>query len=296
MRLIAAVATGMFVVTLLVLRHGVTGSPRRRWRAGGSWRVWLAQAGLEMTPAQFITGSVVLAAFSFLVAEAVLGAWWLASVPAVAAGAAPHAFYERRRVIRMRALAEAWPDALRDVVADLSSGATLHQSLLSLVETGPAAIRNAIARYPIQSRTLGVVPALELIRERIADPTTDKVFEVVALAHRHGGRLTQSVLRDLVDEISEDVALDAEIRVDDTEQRLEARIVTAAPWFVLLILSAFPGAYREFYRSPAGAVVVSAAALWTAGGVLLLRRIRREQPEPRVLGGAALPAFKDGLA
>ncbi len=42
---------------------------------------------------------------------------------------------------------------------------------------------------------LRVVPALETIKEELADPSSDKVIEVLVLAHQYGGETLQVALR-----------------------------------------------------------------------------------------------------
>jgi hypothetical protein len=57
------------------------------------------------------------------------------------------------------------------------------------------------------------------------------------------------------------------------------------PWLVLLALTARPGEFRDFYRSPAGVVTITLAAVLSALGVVVLGRLGREQVEERVFSG-----------
>ncbi len=58
------------------------------------------------------------------------------------------------------------------------------------------------------------------------------------------------------------------------------------PWFVLILLTARQGLYREFYQSPAGFLVVAFAAVLSIAGSLLVARLGREDVEERVFGGS----------
>lgn len=251
-------------------------------------QLWLIQAGSDLTPAQFRAGSVAIAAVTFLVALAISGAWWLAVVPALGAFLLPKAYYGRRRLARLDEVRQAWPDGIRDLLASIGAGATLANALTTLSRTGPGPIRRAFERFPVQVRMLGVVPALELVKEEMGDATTDKVIEVLVLAHAHGGDLTEVVLRDLINEIGEDLRVENDIRTQGLEQRLESRVVVIVPWGMLLFLAFLPGAYRDFYRSSAGFFVVVVGAFWSLFGALILRHFARRSPERRVLGGSAV--------
>ena len=157
----------------------------------------------------------------------------------------------------------------------------------SLAVKGPAALREAFARFPSQARMFGVVPALEIIKEELSDPSSDKVIEVLILAHQFGGSSLQVVLRDLIDTMSADQLTNEQIRTAGFEQRLEGLVVGLAPWLILLFLATVPETYREFYRSDEGRFVVIMAGLWGAFGWLLMRVIARTPQEIRVFGGGS---------
>lgn len=251
-------------------------------------QLWLIQAGSDLTPRQFLGGSVAVAAVVFLISLGVTGAWWLALIPALGAFLFPRTYYGRRRTERLSEVRETWPDGLRDMLASIGAGSTLVNALVTLAETGPAPLQRAFDRFALLSRMMGVVPALELTKEELGDSTSDKVIEVLILAYEHGGDLTMEVLRDLVDEITEDLRLEAEIRTDGVEQRLESRVVVVTPWALLLYLALTSEPYRDYYQSNRGLLVVILAAIWSTVGVFVLRYLTRQTVERRVLGGSAI--------
>ena len=246
-------------------------------------QLWLIQAGSDLTTRQFVAGSMVCGFVILVVATVMTGAWWLAVMPAMAAALLPQAYYTKRRNERLRQLRQAWPDALRDALASISAGSTLVVALYDLAERGPGPLRPALGRFRLVSRMMGVVPALELVKEELGDSTSDRVIEVLVLAYQHGGGLVTEVLRDLVSEITEDLRLEAEIRSDGTEQRIESRVVLIIPWLLLLFLATTSDQYRAYYRSANGLVVVAIAAVWSLFGVALMKRIGRSVVERRVL-------------
>ncbi len=290
MRLLAGLCSGTAVYLLVAYLTGY--GPTLRVRSKPTAQVsprqlWLIQAGTDLTPRQFWAGSVAAGLLAFVVLLVFTGAWWIALVPGAGVSLWPRAYYGRRRASRLAEVQRSWPDGLRDVVAHVKSGATLSAALEDLATRGPAPLRMAFERFPLQARMLGVVPALEMVKEELADPTSDKVIEVLILAHQHGGNLIQDVLRDLIEATSADLATLEAIRTANFEQKLEGWVIVGAPWVLLVFLATIPDAYVTFYRSSAGRFVVILGAIWAGAGFLMMRLMAKQREEDRVLGGAA---------
>jgi tight adherence protein B len=248
--------------------------------------LWLQQAGLAVNPLQFASASCALAVVVFAALGAIVGPV-LALVPAATAGAAPRVYYARRRAQRLGAIQRAWPDALRDLVATVASGASIHQGLVELADRGPGPVRDALARYPSVSRAVGVRAALEIVRAELADPVSDRVIEVLVLAVERGGALVRTILGDLAVAIAADVKLIEALDTEILESRINARAVVVLPWVVLLALNVSHGPFRAFYRSPAGFVVVLVGALASALGSVWIARLGQLPAEPRVFDRVA---------
>lgn len=292
MRLVAALATGVAAYVTVGVVSGCAPTLRRsaaRRRRGHGAQVWLTQAGLALTPVQFWTGSAALALAAFVLLFAVTATPAVVAVPAAAVGLLPRAYFARRRAQRLRAVAEAWPDGLRDLVAAVAAGMSLSQGLARLAEAGPPPLQHAFARFPLLARMLGVVPALEVVKADLADPTSDRVIEVLILAHERGGRIVGEILRDLAEATTHDLTTSQEIATAALEQRLNARAVFVLPWLVLATLTARPGHFRDFYQSVGGLLVVGLAAALSGLGMWLLVRLDREPVEERVLADAGAP-------
>ncbi|HEX2029353.1 MAG TPA: type II secretion system F family protein [Nitriliruptorales bacterium] len=293
MTLLAALLTGGFVyLAAAVLTGRLPAFDRWRPRPRGAVsdrQLWLIQAGADLTPRQFVAGSAAVGVAVLALIAAGTGTPAVAIVPAVAVGLAPRAYFARRRAARMREVQEAWPEGIRELLASISAGSSLHQALTALAVAGPAALQRAFERYPVLARMLGVVPALEVVKEELADPTSDRVIEVLILAHERGGHILTDILRDLADATSRDVRTLEEIATDSLEQRINARAVFVLPWIVLLVLTLRPGHFRDFYRSPGGLVVVLAGAVLSLLGMWVVGRLGREPTEERVFGAAAPP-------
>lgn len=294
MRWAAALASGAFSSLMLATLMGFR--PRLRMtrprRKSAARELWLAQAGLNITPAQFTLASVGVGVLSLMVLFGVSGVWVVALPPSVIISLLPRFYFSRVRTRRLSEVRRTWPDGIRDVVGGVSSGMSVQRAVENLAASGPAPLREAFGRFPMLARTLGVVPALESIKEDLADPTSDRVIEVLMIAHERGGILIPDILRDLADTTSRDLAATEEEQTEALEQRINARVVFMLPWLVLVALTFRPGPFRTFYSSPAGIVVVAIGAILSLFGIALISRLSRPQEEPRVLAPSVGEGFK----
>jgi tight adherence protein B len=289
MRLIAALFVGVACALFAAALFGVMPRGRLRRRTHGGrldkQQLWLQQAGLHMTPARFWLVSAGAGVLALLVFAGISGSVFVGAVPAIALALLPRAYFGRRRRLRMREVQRAWPDGLRDLVASMAAGRSLAQSVSALGVSGPEPLRPEFRRFAELARVLGTGPALEIVKEELADPTSDRVIEVLLLAHERGGAIVRTILEDLTDATTRDLKLLDELDTESLEMRINSRAVVVLPWLVLLALTARPGEFRDFYRSPAGVVTIAVAAALSALGVVVLGRLGREQSEERVFSG-----------
>lgn len=288
MTLLAVALTGTAVFFAVGLALGVAPRlslrARRPRRVGPSARqLWLTQAGVALTPRQFRVGSAALGVATYLLVVAMTATPVVALVPAVSAALLPWVAVARQRVRRLREVQQAWPDGLRELMAGIAAGRSLPQAVLTLAEEGPAPLRSAFERFPTLVRMVGVAPALETIKAELADPTSDRVLEVLLLAHERGGRVIQEILRDVADATTEDLRTLEEIETNALEQKINARAVFVLPWLVLLLLTARPGDFRDFYQSAGGLIVVVVGGALSVFGMWVVGRLGHEPVEARVL-------------
>ncbi len=297
MTLLAGLAVGVFVYFLVGFLTGYAPEikiRRLRRRAQISNRqLWLNQAGVALTPRQFVAGSIAVGSVAFGLLTALTGTPLVAILPAAGVAALPRTYFARRRAAHLQRVQAAWPDGLRDVIASIAAGRSLPQALNALAASGPAPLQEAFARFPMLSRMLGTVPALEVIKEELADPTSDRVIEVLVLAHERGGQIVRDILEDLVAATTRDLKVLEEVETEGLEMKINARAVLVLPWLVLVALTVREGPFRDFYRSPGGLLVVLVAGVLSVVGGLLIARLARTRAEQRVFGSSATLALKE---
>ncbi len=245
---------------------------------------WLVQAGVGVGLVPFWLAVGIVGVIAFLIVWIFSGLLVVALPAAVIALFLPRVWVMRRRAQRMLELQAAWPDGLRDIVASISSGMSLARSLEQLSLTGPAPLRQAFARFPSLSRAVGVVPALEAIKGELAHPTSDRIIEVMIVAHERGGLIVLSILRDLTDATTKDLWAGEEIATLALEQKINARVVFVIPWVVLAFITTRPGPFRDFYASPSGLLVVAVGGSASLLGMWIASKLGSEPDEPRVFG------------
>lgn len=289
MRLLAGLAAGVFAYLVIGAVLGVRPRPAPRPGAGRSRsqrrREWLHQAGAQVSPAQFLAASVAGGSVALVALWAVTGVLPLALVAGGATSLWPRAYYARRRRQAHRERIAAWPDALRDLVAHLRAPLSVHASLVELSRSGPLPLRPYFARYTTLSAALDHRRALEVVREELADPLSDRIVEVILVAFDQGSGTVIDVLGDLADATTADLRLHEEIETAQLETRLEARGAAVLPFAVLVLLCATSPEYRSFYTQPAGWLVIAVGGLMCLVGLVVISRLGRVPTEERILAG-----------
>ena len=171
---LAALSTGVFVALLVGLLSGGLPTLQRTTGPRGPSRlaVQLQQAGVGWTPLQVRVATAVGAVLTMVVVAAVTGIPAMAVVPGVLVLAAPQALLRRRALARVRAVREAWPDALAMIGGSVRSGRPLSHAVVDVSLDGPVALRGPMAGLAARIQTVGMVPALQAVADAIADATT----------------------------------------------------------------------------------------------------------------------------
>jgi tight adherence protein B len=277
----ASALTAVVVGILLVQLSRQRPLPRGTARNGGRDRF-----GLDVTRFQFWLSSLAAGSTAFVMVFALTGLAVVSVVPAVVVAMLPRAYYARKKGRRIAEVQEAWPDGLRDLVSSVRSGSSLPSALEDLGRFGPEPLRSVFGAFSVYSRSLGVVPALEMVRSDLADPTSDRVIEVLILAHQRGGSVVPEILSDLAIATTRDVWTMEQIRGEALEQKINSRVVFVLPWLVLVVMTMRSGAFREFYSTSVGILVVVVCGVMSLVGMAVATRIGAQPEEPRVFIGS----------
>ena len=258
-------------------------TPRRRPPRPSRLQQRLDQSGAGISARRYrltVVGTVLGVA---LVIFAATGTASLAIPPAVAIGLTPRLYFQHRHAKVLAERRSAWPEAIRDVLAHLAAGQTLHRSLCLLGSTGPLPLRETWQRYERNAAALDTATALDIVRNELADPVSDRVVEAFVAAHEHGRDVIVSVLRSLADNVTKDLQVVEQITTSQTEIRSQAVVAVILPFGVLAFLVAANDSYRSFYRTGGGWIVVSIGVLMAIGGWKLITLLGRIPGEERVL-------------
>jgi len=247
---------------------------------------WLQQAGARVTAEQFYVSSAAAGIGAFSVLAVLIDAWTVAIVPGLLCALIPQTYYAHQRRERLAQVVQAWPDGLRDLAASVNAGQALHGAVVSLARSGPAPLRRAFAGYEANARVSGMVPALEHIKSELADPTSDRVLEVLILAKERGARHLGRILDELATSTTADLRANAEIETARLEPKINTRVTASLPWLVLIVIClGEDSAHRAFYAGGGGVVVVAVSAAFTFAGVAWVRVLSRDPVEGRVFVG-----------
>ena len=280
----ALVGLGVGVGLLLVWSaFTMPRTPRATARGDRVTRL-LARAGLtDVTPTGVLVLCVGLAAVTFALVQAVSRTVPVAVVFALMAGWAPIGVLRRRALRRQRDFAEVWPEAVDNLASAVRAGLSLPDAVAALGTSGPEVLREPFARFAVDYQVSGRFgDALDLLKDRLADPVGDRVVEGLRVAREVGGGDLGRLLRNLSGFLRDDARTRSELESRQAWTVNGARLAVAAPWAVLLLMS-FQTTVIQRYASPAGVVVLSIGACLCLLAYRLMTRIGRLPVERRIL-------------
>jgi tight adherence protein B len=250
-----------------------------RWTAAVEDR--LGRAGFPSTaPGVFVAMSAVLGVGAAALVLALTGLTAVAALTLLVGALTPWAVAGWRARSRQRAARGLWPEVVDHLVASIRAGMPLPDALASLSERGPSALRPGFTRFEERWRRTGTVgPALDDLKQHFADPTADRLIEVLRMAREVGGTELPSVLRDLAVHLRQDLALRAEVEARQSWVTNAGKLGLAAPWIVLGLLCTRPEAATA-YGTPQGTILLLAAAGVTVVAYRVMLAIGR-LPEDR---------------
>jgi tight adherence protein B len=281
----AVVGLGVGVGLLLVWVGLVSPQAERpARRRAGRLRGLLDRAGLAHTSTTGVVAVCVTGALVVFVAVLLLShTASVAAVFGVMAGYAPLALLSGRARRRQRELADVWPEAVDNLASAVRAGMSLAEALSQLGQRGPEALRPPFEAFAIDYQVTGRFgESLDHLKQRLCDPTGDRVVEGLRVAREVGGGELGPLLRNLSGFLRDDARTRSELESRQSWTVNGARLAVAAPWLVLLLLC-FQREVITRYASTAGVVVLVVGALLCVVAYRLMVRIGRLPTERRVL-------------
>ena len=186
---------------------------------------------------------------------------------------------EAHTIERLEGLAE-WTRNLSGVI---TVGVGLEGALVATLRTAPDVIRPEVATLVSRIRSRwNTQEALRAFADDFHDSTGDLVAATLILAAQKRADGLSQILSGLAESVSAEVAARRHLEADRSKPRQTARIVTLITLVCLLVM-ATTGHYLDPYRSPVGQIVLSVLLALYIGGLVIMRRMARVKPLPRLL-------------
>ncbi len=262
------------------------GPPNRRRPSRWAERTQdlLVRAGAPgVTPGRLVAASGVVAVVVAFIAVGLVPSPPIAVCFGLMAAGAPLAFVRARARRRQLELRSVWPEVIDDLISAIRAGLSLPEALTSLGERGPLEVRPEFRRFGEDYRVTGrFSESLDRLKARLADPVADRIIEALRITRDVGGSDIVRLLRTLAQLLREDLRTRGELEARQSWTVNGARLATAAPWAVLLLLGGRPEAAVAF-NSAAGVLVLATGAAVSGVAYWLMVRLGRLPEEARVL-------------
>ncbi len=250
-------------------------------RPASAMRTLLAEAGASsLSPGALLIGAAMCA----LVAASAV--WVLTRLPVLAALAllagavVPFSVLRARRARRHQDRRSVWPDVCDLLVASVRAGQSLPDGVAALADLAPQPVRAEFARFRSDLAASGHFDSAVLaLKDRLADPTADRIVETLRMARQVGGTELANVLRSLSTAVRAEAAVRGEVTARQSWIRGAAVVGVVAPWVILGLLIARPEGAAA-YSTPMGVVLIAVAAGVSFVAYRLMLRIGR-LPEQR---------------
>src|SRR4051794_37476350 len=270
---------------LLIWRSG-SRAPKRRTdpRRPGRRQQLLAAAGLTgINAAQLLALQIGLGLLAVVVVLLTTGTVTVSLAFGVFGFVLPYAQVRRLAGKRRADLREVWPEVVDNLASAVRAGLSLPEALSALSTRGPEVLRPPFARFAADHRSSGRFgPALDRLKDDLADPVGDRIVETLRVAREVGGTDLGRLLRTLATFLREDARARAELETRQGWVVSAARLAVAAPWVVLLLL-ATQSTTLAAYDSPLGTGILLIGGAICALAYRLMLRIGRLPQDVRVL-------------
>ncbi|MDU6745373.1 MAG: type II secretion system protein F [Actinomyces sp.] len=278
------IVLGIGVNCILLAFVGTPQLPRWSPNWWQAWNDTLIRSGISsLTRTTHVLVTLAIMSGVFLGVLAYTRTWTVAIVVALMIAPVPTMMIVGRAARVTRQTRAAWPDVVDQLVAGIRSGASLPELLIDCGERGPQIMRPYFLTFSTEYRADGRFDhALTGLKNRLADPVADRIIEALRLARDVGGSDLAILLRDLGIMLREDARIRGELEARQSWTVNAARLGVAAPWIVLVLISAQAQAASAF-STPQGVAVLSVGALVSVVAYFVMKQIGKLETERRTL-------------
>ncbi len=233
----------------------------------------LESAGVDMRTGEFAVGvlsiTVVVYALGFIVANAVVGIILAVMVPLAA-----RLVLSIMRDKRQAAFSDQFIDVLQLLAGSLRAGYGLLQGIDAVSRDAQEPAASEFRRILVEHR-LGrdLTEAMDNCATRMGNDDFAWVVQAISIHRDVGGDLAR-VLDNIVGTVRERASVHRQVRALSAEGRLSARVLTALPLLVVLVISIMdPSYFRTLLSQPIGWALIAVAGVMLLTGSLLVRRL-----------------------
>ncbi len=235
----------------------------------------IEQAGLSVSPTQFLVGCLVAALVVGLAAWVQSRSLVFAALLAVIGGVgAPHIALGRLRKRRIAKFVATFPNAIDIVVRGVKSGMPLGDTIRIAANEADEPVRGEFRRI-MQATTVGLTlpEAVERMAQRVPVAEANFFSIVITIQGRAGGNLSEA-LGNLSRVLRERKKMKAKIGAMSMEAKASAAIIGVVPFLVVGALWASSPKYVSLLWTTSHGQLIGAIALgWMAIGAAIMKKM-----------------------
>lgn len=235
----------------------------------------IEQAGLSVTPAQFVVGSLIAGFAIGAVAWVESGSLISSGLLAASGGAVlPRLALTRLRNRRIARFIADFPNAIDIIVRGVRAGQPLGDTIRVAANETAEPVRGEFRRV-VQATTIGLTlpEAVERMAQRVPVAETNFLAIVIAIQGQAGGNLSEA-LGNLSRVLRERKKMKAKVGAMAMEAKASAVIIGLVPFLVVgaLYVSA-PNYVSTLWTTQHGRLIAGVALGWMAIGVAMMRKM-----------------------
>lgn len=247
----------------------------RHKKASPNLKAKLSQAGLSMTPTQFVLIGIAFGLF-MMVASFIAGSPLVvaAGVFVIAGLGFPRWALNFMVKRRMNKFLEEFPNSLDVMVRSIKSGLPLTDALRLIAAEGQEPVKSEFRRV-VESQQMGMNIPEACARMFTHIPLQEVNFFsiVIAIQSQAGGNLSEA-LGNLSRVLRERRKMRAKVSAMSMEAKASAAIIGSLPLIVmLLVYLTSPEYIMVLFTDPRGHLILGGSAVWMSIGILVMRNM-----------------------